>query len=111
MRKWRVTLPNNKHFEMESDNPSADLTAKGYDAFGLTEITGLNIVETASRAPEEPMLLTVAQAAKLLQLGQDTVYTLTHRRDFPCIRIGRSVRINRELLQSWLNDNNGGILL
>ena len=49
MRKWRVTLPNNKHFEMESDNPSADLTAQGYDAFGLTEITGLNIVETAVR--------------------------------------------------------------
>ena len=111
MRKWRVTLPNNKHFEMESDNPSADLTAQGYDAFGLTEITGLNVAGTASRAPEEPMLLTVAQAAKLLQLGQDTVYTLNHRRDFPCIRIGRSVRINRELLQSWLNDNNGGILL
>lgn len=110
MRKWRVTLPGNKHFEMESDNPSADLTAKGYDAFGLTEITGLNIVETASRAPEEPMLLTPPQLAALWQIGKNTAYELCHREDFPCVRIGRSIRINRSQLQSWL-DKHGGILL
>lgn len=60
---------------------------------------------------QEALLLTVSQAAELLQIGRNTVYELCHREDFPCVRIGRSVRINRELLQSWLNDNNGGILL
>lgn len=58
-----------------------------------------------------PLLLTVPQAAELLQLGQDAVYTLCHRPDFPAIRIGRTVRINRTGLQDWLDKNNGGILL
>ena len=59
---------------------------------------------------ESPMLLTVPQAAKMLQLGRDATYTLTHRADFPAIRIGRSVRINREGLQAWLDKNNGGVI-
>ncbi|NBI66088.1 DNA-binding protein [Pseudoflavonifractor sp. 60] len=60
---------------------------------------------------ENPMLLTVSQAAELLQLGRDTVYQLTHREDFPAIRLGRNVRINRAALQAWLDKNNGGMLL
>ena len=60
---------------------------------------------------DHPLLLTVPQAAELTQLGRDTVYKLCHRDDFPVIRIGRTVRINREGLQDWLNKNNGGILL
>lgn len=116
MRKWRVYLPNNKRFELESDTPAADLTAQGYTEFGLMEIPNVPVpvaptAPTPSTVPEGPMLLTVSQAAKLLQVGRDTMYNLTHRRDFPAVRIGRNVRINREQLQSWLNDNNGGILL
>lgn len=111
MRKWRVTLPGNRHFELESDHPHEDMAAQGFDAYGLMEITGMTIPEAPSTVPEGPMLLTVSQAAKLLQVGRDTMYNLTHRRDFPAVRIGRNVRINREQLQSWLNDNNGGILL
>lgn len=64
-----------------------------------------------SNVKENPMLLTVSQAAELLQLGRDTMYQLTHIDGFPAIRLGRNVRINRELLQTWLNNNNGGILL
>lgn len=60
---------------------------------------------------QEAMLLTVSQAAELTQLGRDTVYKLCHREDFPAIRIGRSVRINKAGLQEWLDKNNGGILL
>lgn len=60
---------------------------------------------------ENPMLLTVSQAAALLQVGRDQMYTLTHIQDFPAIRIGRNVRINRAALQSWLDKNNGGIIL
>ncbi len=59
------------------------------------------------RKKEVPLLLTVSQAAELMQLGRDTVYQLTHRPDFPALRLGRSVRINRELLQVWLNQNGG----
>ncbi|MCI8681010.1 MAG: helix-turn-helix domain-containing protein [Oscillospiraceae bacterium] len=60
---------------------------------------------------DHPLLLTVPQAAELMQLGRDTVYQLTHRPDFPALRLGRTVRINREGLQDWLNKNNGGNLL
>ena len=60
---------------------------------------------------DSPLLLTVPQTAELLQLGQDAVYTLCHRSDFPAVRIGRSVRINREGLQTWLNNQNGGMTL
>lgn len=59
---------------------------------------------------DHPLLLTVPQAAELMQLGRDTVYQLTHRPDFPALRLGQSVRINREGLQRWLDENNGGIL-
>ncbi len=58
-----------------------------------------------------PLLLTVPQFAELFQIGRDQAYNLCHRPDFPAIRIGRSVRINREGLQSWLDEHNGGILL
>lgn len=60
---------------------------------------------------DHPLLLTVPQTAELLQIGRETAYQLTHREDFPAIRIGRSVRINREGLQRWLDNNNGGVLL
>lgn len=59
----------------------------------------------------DAQLLTVPQLAELWQIGRDQAYNLTHIPGFPVIRIGRSVRINRELLQPWLNENNGGILL
>lgn len=64
-----------------------------------------------SNVKDSAMLLTVAQAAELLQLGRDTTYQLTHRSDFPSIRVGRAVRINRAALQAWLDQNNGGVLL
>lgn len=116
MRKWTVYLPNNKRFELESNNPAAELTARGYTEFGLMEIPNVPVpvapaAPTPSTAPEGPMLLTVPQAARLLGLGRDTTYNLCHRRDFPAIRIGRAVRINKAGLQDWLDRNNGGILL
>lgn len=116
MRKWRVYLPNNKRFELESDTPAADLTAQGYTEFGLMEIPNVPVpvaptAPTPSTVPEGPMLLTVPQLARQLQIGRDQAYTLCHRDDFPAIRIGRSVRINKAGLQDWLDRNNGGILL
>lgn len=47
-------------------------------------------------------ILTVKQAAELLQLSEDVVYPLTHRRDFPAIRVGRCIRIPRNMLMDWV---------
>lgn len=116
MRKWTVYLPGNKRFELESNNPAAELTARGYTKFGLMEIPNVPVpvapaAPTPSTVPDGPMLLTVPQLARQLQIGRDQAYNLTHIPSFPAIRIGRNVRINREQLQNWLNENNGGIML
>lgn len=60
---------------------------------------------------KEALLLTVPELARQLQIGKNTAYELCHRRDFPAVKIGRAVRINKAGLQGWLNENNGGILL
>lgn len=60
-----------------------------------------------SSMKENPLMLTVPQAAELMQIGRDRVYILCHRDDFPAVRLGRSVRINREGLQEWINKNGG----
>lgn len=63
-----------------------------------------------SKIPENALMLTVSQTAQLLQIGRDQAYNLTHRSDFPALRIGRNVRVNRAGLQNWLDKNNGGII-
>ena len=69
------------------------------------------VLDMPSNVKDSAMLLTVSQAAELLQLGRDTMYQLTHIDGFPSIPMGRAVRINRAALQAWLDQNNGGILL
>ena len=51
-----------------------------------------------------PLWLTVKQAAQLLQLSEDVVYPLTHRADFPAVKIGNTTRIPYDLLMAWVND-------
>ena len=51
----------------------------------------------------EPMALTVKQAAELLQISTDLMYDLANRRDFPAIRIGRTIRIDRDKLHQWMD--------
>lgn len=54
-----------------------------------------------------PLWLTVKQTAQLLQLSEDVVYPLTHRADFPAVRIGRAIRIDRRRLEEWANAHTG----
>ena len=48
------------------------------------------------------LTMSVEQAAEQLGVCVKTVYTLTHRADFPVIRIGRRTRISREGLAEWV---------
>lgn len=50
----------------------------------------------------ESLTLSVAETAKTLGVCEKTVYTLTHRADFPVVRIGRRTRISREGLVEWV---------
>ena len=54
-----------------------------------------------------PLWLTVKQTAQLLQLSEDVVYPLTHRADFPAVRIGRAIRIDRRRLEEGANAHTG----
>ena len=50
----------------------------------------------------ERLTMSVAEAAQQLGICTKSVYTLTHRQDFPTIKIGRRTRISREGLAEWV---------
>lgn len=57
----------------------------------------------------DKMLLTIPETAEALGLSRSSVYnTLLHQADFPVVRLGGSVRVNRERLQEWLNARTEG---
>ena len=60
--------------------------------------------------PELPKALTVKQAAEYLQLSEDVIYILTHRADFPAVRIGRTIRIDRPRLDEWFSEHMGKVV-
>jgi len=50
----------------------------------------------------EKEFLTARELQEFLGLGQNTVYTLLHRQDFPSIRIGRSILVPKKQLMEWI---------
>jgi len=57
---------------------------------------------------EYPIMLSVAQAGEILQMGKWTTYALVHRDDFPAIRVGKhKIRINRDELKKWIINQKG----
>ncbi|MFC4454126.1 helix-turn-helix domain-containing protein [Deinococcus sonorensis] len=57
-----------------------------------------------------PDFLTVPQVARRLQLGRNTVYGLIRTRSIPSVRIGRSIRISRPVLERWLAQVDGQLV-
>ncbi len=58
-----------------------------------------------------PIWLTVPQMAQMLQICVDHAYTLAHRADFPAVRLGHSIRIDRRALERWTAEHIGEVLL
>lgn len=57
----------------------------------------------------DKILLTVSEAAEALGLSRSTVYSqLIHQPGFPVVRLGGSVRINRQRLQEWADAHTSG---
>ena len=50
--------------------------------------------------PDAPLLLRVSEAAALLGVSRSTLYQLIARGELRVIRIGRSVRVPREALET-----------
>ena len=98
MRKWKVYLPGNQHFEMESDTPAADLTAQGYTEFGLWEIP-----------PAVPRLRTAPGALQIIrEEDPGTEVTLHYLRQLiktgkvRSVPVGRKKLVNVNEVQAYL---------
>lgn len=50
----------------------------------------------------EGLTMSVEEAAQQLGICTKIAYQLTHRADFPTIKIGRRTRVSREGLREWV---------
>lgn len=50
----------------------------------------------------ERLTLSVTEAARELGVGKNTAYDLIRANRLPHLRIGRNIRIPRQALESWL---------
>ncbi len=69
------------------------------------------MIDTRNTTPpakvNTPVLLTVRQAAKILNLGINRTYGLANAGVLPCIKIGNTIRIPASALERWIQDNIG----
>lgn len=56
---------------------------------------------------ELPLVLKVADVQHALAINRADAYKLTHRQDFPSLKIGKSLRIPRDGFIRWLNAQAG----
>ena len=56
----------------------------------------------------ERLTMSVAEAADQLGISLKSAYILTHRHDFPTIKIGRRTRISRDGLREWVRTQEQG---
>lgn len=50
----------------------------------------------------ETLTMSVEEAAEQLGICVKSAYTLTHRQDFPTVKIGRRTRVSRAGLAEWV---------
>ena len=49
-------------------------------------------------------LLTIEEMGKLLKISRSKAYMLIKQKDFPLVRIGKCIRINKNELLNWLQN-------
>jgi len=52
----------------------------------------------------EQLLISITDAARLAGVGRTVAYQLAHSQQWPVVKIGRSVRINRRRLEEWVEE-------
>lgn len=62
----------------------------------------VKLQQTTSVPNDLPPALTVHQAAEVLNIGINKMYDLTRRKGFPAIRDGWKIRIPRDALFRWM---------
>ena len=51
-----------------------------------------------------PYTLNANQVAEILGVARNTVYTLMHSEGFPTMHVGRRLRVPKEKLLQWMDD-------
>ena len=59
------------------------------------------------RVAEDPLLLTVSEAAKLLRISRGLAYELVRQQRIPFIRLGRRILVPRHGLEVWIAQEAG----
>lgn len=62
------------------------------------------VAEVASSSPPRNALLRIAEAAELLGVSRSTLYQLVSANTVPVVRVGRLVRIPRDALLRWIEN-------
>jgi excisionase family DNA binding protein len=55
------------------------------------------------RKEDYPLVLTVKEVMEILGIGKRIAYELMDQTDFPCVKIGKLKRVNKEQFFDWLN--------
>lgn len=54
---------------------------------------------------EDTLLIKAEEVMRILGVGRNTLYCdLLKREDFPCMKIGRNIYINKEGLKNWISN-------
>lgn len=69
----------------------------------LRKIISEEVSKTPERVPEKP-IVTIDEAAKLLDLSKGTIYRLTSTKSIPFIKRGGILRFERAALLKWLKE-------
>lgn len=51
-----------------------------------------------------PLILKVSDIQEILQIGKRIAYELMDKEEFPCIKIGKLKRVNRDKFFEWLDE-------
>ena len=53
------------------------------------------------------LLLKVSEAGEMIGVGRSRMYEMIYTGDIPSIRIGKSIRIPKRALESWVEERQG----
>jgi len=67
------------------------------------EALGISSLE-AGMGKELPNILTVKELAEFMNINLNRAYQLTHRDDFPSLRLGKKIMISRNKLLQWIDE-------
>ena len=70
----------------------------------MIEARTVNRRATFRNSKRELELLTIEELGGLLKISRSKAYSLIKEKDFPIIKIGRCIRVEKSLLLSWLQN-------